>query len=72
MPYFENQIIQDYYCLAILHDLTFIKPAILFDTSKSDSGVVGCGEGVGYLMPLILASSWARPAKLVAGRVEGI
>ena len=38
-------------------------------------GVVGCGEGVLYLtslgIQLILAYSLARPAILVAGRVEG-
>ena len=37
-----------------------------------NAGVVGCGEGFGYLTsPLILASRWARSAILVAGKVEG-
>ena len=38
-------------------------------------GVVGCGEGVRYLtswgVQLIVASSWARPVILVAGKGKG-
>ena len=39
-------------------------------------GMVGCGEGVVYLMSsgiqLILAYSWARPAIFVAGKGRGV
>ena len=52
-----------------------IKICVYSKTSMTQTGVVGCGEGVVYLtspgLQLILANSWARPAILIAGKGSG-
>ena len=54
---------------------TFERLPKVYD-QRGYSGVVGCGKGVGYLtsqgVRLILASTWAWPAILVAGKGKGV